>query len=129
MLPRNRNRTKTLPRCICWDMERLLWRLWCKPDISSVVCHRKHKLLSCLYVSIPDWLPDCLRVRVTRSLVSCVCFIDRCLSFCPFSFVYFVFVFRRFDLQILITPLVSSNSSYSHVSKSSSVLVEKAIIH
>jgi hypothetical protein len=26
------------------------------------------------------------RVRVTRSLVLCVCFVDRCLSFCPFSF-------------------------------------------
>jgi hypothetical protein len=25
-------------------------------------------------------------VRVTRSLVSCVCFVDRCLSFCTFSF-------------------------------------------
>jgi hypothetical protein len=25
-------------------------------------------------------------VRVTRSLVLCVCFVDRCLSFCPFSF-------------------------------------------
>ena len=25
------------------------------------------------------------RVRVTRSLVLCVCFVDRCLSFCPFS--------------------------------------------
>jgi hypothetical protein len=25
-------------------------------------------------------------VRVTRSLVPCVCFVDRCLSFCPFSF-------------------------------------------
>ena len=23
-------------------------------------------------------------VRVTRSLVLCVCFVDRCLSFCPF---------------------------------------------
>jgi len=23
---------------------------------------------------------------VTRSLVLCVCFVDRCLSFCPFSF-------------------------------------------
>jgi hypothetical protein len=29
-------------------------------------------------------------VRVTRSLVSCVCFVDRCLSFCPFSFVAIV---------------------------------------
>ena len=25
-------------------------------------------------------------VRVTRSLVLCVCFVDRCLSFCTFSF-------------------------------------------
>ena len=25
-------------------------------------------------------------VRVTRSLVLCVCFVDRSLSFCPFSF-------------------------------------------
>ena len=25
-------------------------------------------------------------VRVTRSLVLCVCFVDRYLSFCPFSF-------------------------------------------
>ena len=23
-------------------------------------------------------------VRVTQSLVLCVCFVDRCLSFCPF---------------------------------------------
>ena len=25
-------------------------------------------------------------IHVTRSLVLCVCFVDRCLSFCPFSF-------------------------------------------
>ena len=25
-------------------------------------------------------------VRVTRSLVLCVCFVDHCLSFCPFTF-------------------------------------------
>ena len=29
-------------------------------------------------------------VRVTRCLVLCVCFVDRCLSFCPFSFVHCV---------------------------------------
>ena len=29
-------------------------------------------------------------VRVTRSLVLCVCFVDRCLSFCPFSSGHFV---------------------------------------
>ena len=43
-------------------------------------------------------------VRVTRSLVLCVCFVYR-LSFCPFSFGHFVL------LRILITSLVSSNSS------------------
>jgi hypothetical protein len=31
-------------------------------------------------------LPVFSEVRVTRSLVLCVCFVDRCLSFCPFSF-------------------------------------------
>jgi len=25
-------------------------------------------------------------VRITRSLILYVCFVDRCLSFCPFSF-------------------------------------------
>ena len=30
--------------------------------------------------------PNFSEVRVTRSLVLCVCFVDRCLSFCTFSF-------------------------------------------
>ena len=30
--------------------------------------------------------PVCSGVCVTISLVLCVCFVDRCLSFCPFSF-------------------------------------------
>ena len=30
--------------------------------------------------------PSFSGVRVTQSLVWCVCFVDRCLSFCPFSF-------------------------------------------
>ena len=47
-------------------------------------------------------------VRVTRSLVLCVCFVDRCLSFSfwPLCCLFF------FDVRILITPLVSSDSSY-----------------
>jgi hypothetical protein len=45
-------------------------------------------------------------VRATRSLALCVCFVDRCLSFWPLCFLFFV------DLRILITPLVSSNSSW-----------------
>ena len=45
-------------------------------------------------------------VRVTRSLVLDVCFVDRCLSFWPLCCLFF------FDIRILITLLVSSNSSY-----------------
>ena len=91
-------------------------------------------------------------VRVTRSLVLYVCFVDSCLSFCTFSFDHCVvcsssiYVFWLplwyllaivlfvllpytdydchfgifwplcclffFDIRILITPLVSSNTSY-----------------
>ena len=29
-------------------------------------------------------------IRVTQFLVLCVCFVDRCLSFCPFSFGHYV---------------------------------------
>jgi hypothetical protein len=49
-------------------------------------------------------------VRVTRSLVWYVCFVDRCLSFCPFSFDPMCCMFF-FDKWILITLLVSSSSS------------------
>ena len=45
-----------------------------------------------------------------RSLASCVCFVDRCLSFCTFSFCPLCCLFF-FNIRILITPLVSSNSS------------------
>ena len=47
-------------------------------------------------------------VRVTRSLVLCVCLVDRWLSFCPF---FLPLSCLSFDLWILITSLTSSNSS------------------
>jgi len=50
-------------------------------------------------------------VRVTWSLVFCVCFVDRCLSF----FFWPLCCLYIFDLRILITPLVSSNSSYTQM--------------
>jgi len=43
--------------------------------------------------------------RVTRSLVLCVCFVDRCLSFCTFSFVHCViygFLLPLWYLQTLL---------------------------
>ena len=46
-------------------------------------------------------------VRVTRSLVLCVCFVDRSVSFLfsPLCCLFF------FDIRILINALVTSNSS------------------
>ena len=44
-------------------------------------------------------------VRFTRSLVLCVCFVDRCLSFCTFFFWPLCCLFF-FDIWILLTPLI-----------------------
>ena len=56
----------------------------------------------------PPKTMDTILVRVTRSLVLYACFVDRCLYFffCPLCCLFFV------DIQLLITPLVSSHSSY-----------------
>ena len=48
-------------------------------------------------------------VWVTRSLVLCVCFVDRCLSFCSFSFSYCVVCSSIYGFWI--RPLLSTNSS------------------
>ena len=45
-------------------------------------------------------------VRVTRSLVLYVCFVDRCLSF-----FFWTLCCLSLDMRILITSLISSNSS------------------
>jgi hypothetical protein len=42
----------------------------------------------------------------------CVCFVDRCLSFCTFVFFWSLCNLFFFDIRIIITPLVSSNSSH-----------------
>ena len=51
--------------------------------------------------------PDSSGVNVTRCLVLYVCFVDRCLYFFFWALCCLFF----FDIRILITPLVSSNSS------------------
>ena len=59
------------------------------------------------YMSSP---PVFSGVRVTRALVLYVCFVDRCLSFCPFSFGHCdVWSFVIYDPD---NPLVFSNTSY-----------------
>ena len=48
----------------------------------------------------PSSVPVFSGVCVTRSLVLCVCFVDHCLSFCPFLSLCCL----SFDLRIRITP-------------------------
>ena len=60
-------------------------------DISWFVTRllRRVPLLEQELPTLPEHLsslPIFSGVRVTRSLVLCVCFVDRCLSFCTFSF-------------------------------------------
>ena len=65
-------------------------------------------------LTLPENLssPQCSSgVRVTRSLVLCVCFVDLCLSFCTFFFWPLCCLFF-FDIRIVIAPFISSNSSY-----------------
>jgi hypothetical protein len=50
-------------------------------------------------------------VRVTRSLVLCVCVVDRCLFYCTL-FCWPLYCLFFFDLRTLITLLVSSGSSF-----------------
>ena len=60
-------------------------------------------------LTLPEHLsspPIFSEVRVTQSLVLCVCFVDRCLSF-----FFWPLCCLLFDIRIMITPLVSSNSS------------------
>ena len=64
-------------------------------------------------ITIHQWSRNCLPFRstrvhpgVTRSLVLCACFVDHCFSFWSQCFLFL------FDTRILITSLVSSNSSY-----------------
>ena len=62
--------------------------------------------------TLPEYLsspPVFCGVRVTRSLVLYVCFVDRCLSFCTFPFDHCVV--SSSSIYVLIALLVSSNSS------------------
>ena len=59
----------------------------------------------------PEFIPVFSGVCVTRSLVLCVCFVDHCLSFCPFFF-WPLCCPLFFEIRILITFLVSSNYYY-----------------
>jgi len=58
----------------------------------------------------------------TRLLVLCVCFVDRCLSFCPFSFnlcvvcpssIYAYVIFKLFYLDIIVYHVISKGMIYT----------------
>jgi hypothetical protein len=71
----------------------------------------------------PEFTPGFSGVRVTRSLVLCVCFVDRCLSFCTFSFGHcvllritdsdYLFGILRLFLINISKTIISTNTIYS----------------
>jgi hypothetical protein len=85
---------------------------------STVVIHTDHLIIRRLFNCLPfrsTWVHPRFGVRVTRSLVLCVCYVDRCLSFCPFSFGHCVVCPSSiYGFRFLITPLLSPNSSYKY---------------
>ena len=65
-------------------------------------------------LTLPEHLsspPVISGVRVTRSFVFYVCFVDRCLPFCTFFLLSLCCLFLL-DIRIMIAPLVFSNSAY-----------------
>ena len=68
---------------------------------------RRVPLVGQTLLTIPDYLsspPVFSGVRVTRSLVVCVCLADRCLYFCTFFFWSLCCLFF-FDIRILVASL------------------------
>ena len=106
----------TTMQCLCHKWPRICST--CRkhfPVLSSVMTYHGFvtRLTPVELLSLPEHLgspPVFSGVLVTRSLVLCVCFVDRCLSFCTF-FSWPLCCLFFFDLQILVIPLVFSNSS------------------
>ena len=99
---------------ISFGIVRLLVEKWQFCLVLFLKClHSRYSLISIRVPSVEQellTLPDHLNsppvfsgVRVIRSLVLCLCFVDRCLSF-----FFWPFCYLSFHLRILITPLVSS---------------------
>jgi hypothetical protein len=55
---------------------------------SPMLLSSEHKSLNrlCAFIRCNKVFIPSFQVRVTRSFAWCVCFVDRCLSFCTFSF-------------------------------------------
>ena len=59
--------------------------IWCGL-IFMYFAHIRKNRTGALVEQEPEFTPNFSGVSVTHSLVLCVCFADRCLSFCSFSF-------------------------------------------
>jgi hypothetical protein len=71
------------------DRHHKLWNIVSTQRYILTRLTRRVSLVEQELLSLPEHLsssPDFSGVRVTRSLVLYVCFVDRCLSFCTFSF-------------------------------------------
>jgi hypothetical protein len=93
---------------------------------------KQHLHMKYIYISVDtisqrlSSFPVLSGVRVSRSLVLCVCFVDRCLFFCTFLLTIVLSVLLLFtdsdyplvilDLRVLIIPLLSSNFSFNRSS-------------
>jgi hypothetical protein len=91
--------------------------LWCMIDYSLYfIFSGMNHVLKKWYINIHDItkislnyiLPEhlssplvCNGIRVIRSLVLCVCFVDRCLFFCPFSFGHCGLLFQKRVVRII----------------------------
>jgi hypothetical protein len=76
---------------------------------------RRVSLVELELLTLPEHLnspPVFSGVRVTQSLVLYVCFVDRCLSFCTFSFGHLCFLLF-FDIRFLITPFMVATVQFS----------------
>ena len=66
----------------------------------------------------PEFTPGFSGVYVTRSLSLCECFVDRYLSFCPFSFghcsssIYGLFFKYKFLYMCVYSPMLQTNLIY-----------------
>jgi hypothetical protein len=56
-----------------------------KYQLMRLIMVSSMKFLRFANIGIAHLKPVFIGVRVTRSLVLFLCFVDRCLSFCPFS--------------------------------------------
>ena len=77
-----------------FEYESVCWRLFQKRVVSIKLDIYFFSITGLIPLLIPpkhlSSPPVFSEVRVTRSLVLCVCFVDRCLYFFPFSFVHCV---------------------------------------